>query len=38
LGRDAGGDFSDFLAKAARDAQGVSINQTNAARAMGEGT
>ena len=38
LGRDAGGDFSEFLAKAERDVRGVTVNQANAARAMGEGS
>ena len=31
-------DTRDYLAKAARDARGATINQANAARAMGEGS
>jgi peptidyl-prolyl cis-trans isomerase D len=38
LSRDAGEDFAEYLAKAARDTRGVTVNQANAARAMGEGS
>ena len=38
LGQQAGQDFPEVIAKAARNAQGVTINQANVARVTGEGS